>query len=70
MIVGLLLNSPVPVAVHLRAMSLPWTQPCVVLNWQSMSAFSVPLHATLATIGPSPCPKVVLATRALAPARL
>ena len=38
-IVGVLLNSPVPVAVHLSAMSLPWTQPCVVLNWQSMSVF-------------------------------
>ena len=64
-----LLNSPVAVAVHLSAISLPWTQPCVVLNHvQFMSWPSVPLHATLATIGPSPCPNVVLATRAVEPA--
>ena len=33
-----------------------------------MSSFSVPLHATLATMGPSPSPNVVLATRAVEPA--
>lgn len=64
--VGLLVNSPVLIAVHLSARSLPWTQPCVVLNGQSMSAFSVPLHAALAMMGPSPCPaSVALAGAAL-----
>ena len=58
---------PVPVAVHLTAISSLWTQPWVILKEQSMSWLSVPLHAPLATIGPSPDPKVV-ATRGVAAA--